>query len=161
MGGQTVTCSVFLYKLQWFLRASTRLHDGTPSRRHLSSYVEVFFCVAAACNLKYFFNEYDSKSPTLHPSWTSAALPVSYIFRRKTNFLNDADFIVQMLYKYSFVDDTYHHLVSLAWTHSMPSFPICIVLFFTPFIYLIIYQWQFHRWHSQAVTALTAIHIIA
>ena len=29
------------------------------------------------------------------------------------------------------------------------------------FIYLIIYQWQFHRWHSQAVTALTAIHIFS
>ena len=54
----------------------------------------------------------------------------------KTNFLNDTDFIVRMLYKYSYWRSycraIYTSPIPSAWTHLLPSFAICIVLFFLP-----------------------------
>ena len=57
----------------------------------------------------------------------------------KTNFLNDTDFIVRMLYKYSYWRSYWGRYIphlspqlGRICCHLLPSFAICIVLFFLP-----------------------------
>jgi len=41
-------------------------------------------------------------------------------------------YCINILINALIADDIYHHFVSSAWTHLLPSFAICIVLFFLP-----------------------------